>query len=72
MTMNDHRFNSYDDFLRAVKESKAEYEKKRHQLSWEEKLELLVKLQEKARFAGKLNVPPWPIGKSTKAKKASR
>lgn len=59
--MSDHRFESYDDFIRSVSESKMEYNRKRMRLPWKEKLKILVKLQEKAYAAGKLRVKPWPI-----------
>jgi hypothetical protein len=59
--MSKHQFDSYEEFIRAMSESKAAYEAKRSQLSWREKLKILVKLQEKAYAAGKLRVKPWPI-----------
>ncbi|MFN0159129.1 MAG: hypothetical protein ACKVRP_13790 [Bacteroidota bacterium] len=59
--MSKHQFNSHEEFIRAVSDSKAEYDKKRLHLSWEEKLKILVKLQQKAYAAGKLSVKPWPM-----------
>lgn len=55
------QFDSYEEFIKAVCESKEQYEEQRWNLTFEEKLKLLVKLQEKAYAAGKLRVKPWPI-----------
>ena len=54
-------FNSAQDFINTVAESKAEYDAKRSRMTFEEKLKVLVKLQEKAFFLGKLSIKPWPI-----------
>ena len=56
-----HRFDSADDHIRRVWESKEEYARKRKGLTFEEKLRILVKLQEKAYFMGKTRFKPWPI-----------
>lgn len=59
--MTKIRFNSNAEFIQTVAESKVEYDAKRDLLSFEEKLRILVKLQEKAFFMGKLKVKPWPM-----------
>jgi hypothetical protein len=56
-----HRFDSPDDHIRRVSESKEEYGRKRKRLTFEEKLRILVKLQEKAYFMRKTRFKPWPI-----------
>lgn len=56
-----HRFDSPEDHIRRVSESKEEYARKRKDLTFEEKLKILVKLQEKAYFMGKTKFKPWPI-----------
>ncbi len=61
MTTDSHKFDSPEEFIRRVGESKKAYEDQRQRLSWAEKLEILVKLQQKAYAAGKLRVKPWPI-----------
>ncbi|MBI5474320.1 MAG: hypothetical protein HY961_18440, partial [Ignavibacteriae bacterium] len=42
-------------------ESKEAYRKKVAQLSWEEKIKIVVKLQEKAYAAGLTKMKPWPV-----------
>ncbi len=59
--MADHVFKSYEEFLQKMTESKEAYERKVLQLSWEEKIKIVVKLQEKAYAAGWTKVKPWPV-----------
>ncbi len=49
------------EHLAAALESKERYAQRRKQLSFEEKLRILVKLQEKAYAMGKTKVKPWPV-----------
>jgi len=56
-----HKFDSLDDHIRRVSESKEGYAQKRKGLAFEDKLKILVKLQEKAYLMGKTKFKPWPI-----------
>ncbi len=55
------RIVSPGDQLDAAVRSKASYASWRKLLSFEEKLRILVKLQEKAYFFGRTKFKPWPI-----------
>ncbi len=66
----EHQMNQKDEthlytpqeHIKAVVKSKENYNTKRKSLPFEEKLKILVKLQEKYYFFGKTKVKPWPIG----------
>ena len=60
--MKPHIFQTPKEHLDAVTASKSEYERKKKSLSYEEKLKIVVKLQEKAHFMGKTKIKPWPMG----------
>jgi predicted transcriptional regulator YheO len=53
-------FLNETEFIKTVAESKSEYHARRNLMNYEEKLKILVKLQEKAIFMGKIKVKPWP------------
>ena len=56
-----HIFKSPAEQIKAAVASKEDYDRKRKSLSYKEKLNIVVKLQEKAFFMGKTKVKPWPI-----------
>ena len=45
-----HQFDSYDEFIKAVVESKEEYEKRYLTMSLKEKMEVLARIQKKVDF----------------------
>lgn len=57
----EKKYNSADDMLLRVQESKESYEKKYLTMSFMDKLRVLVRLQKKAYLMGQLKVKPWPI-----------
>lgn len=59
--MTRTKFHSEADFIQSVAESKHQYDARRSSMSFEEKLRILVKLQEKAALLDKINIKPWPI-----------
>lgn len=52
---------SPEEHMKTVVRGKEEYQAYKQKMSFEEKLKILVKLQEKAYFFGKTRVKPWPI-----------
>ena len=59
--MIEKKYNSAEDMLLRVQESKEAYEKKYLTMSFMDKLRVLVRLQKKAYLMGQLEVKPWPI-----------
>jgi len=55
------RIVSPQEQLAKVIHCKEEYARNRQALSFEEKLRILTKLQEKAYFMGKTKIKPWPV-----------
>ncbi len=63
--MIEKKYDSIEDMIVEVRESKEEYEKNYLAMSFMDKLRVLVRLQKKAYLMGQLKVKPWPIeGKS--------
>jgi len=59
--MIEKKYDSIEDMIVEVRESKEEYEKKYLTMSFMDKLRVLVRLQKKAYLMGQLKVKPWPI-----------
>jgi hypothetical protein len=59
--MTKYQFDSYDEFIKAVAESKAEYRAQYRNLSYKEKIRQIVRLQQKAYLLGRMKFKPWPI-----------
>jgi hypothetical protein len=59
--MIEKKYNSVEDMILKVRESKDEYEKNYLTMSFMDKLRVLVRLQKKAYLMGQLKVKPWPI-----------
>lgn len=49
------------EYWNMINESKIKYEKNKLKLTFEEKLKILVKLQEEAYFFGRTKVKPWKL-----------
>jgi hypothetical protein len=54
-------YDSVEEMMLRVRESKEAYAAKYLGMSFMDKLRVLVRLQKKAHFMGKLKVKPWPI-----------
>jgi len=50
-----------DSLINRMLKSKADYENDKKKLSFEEKLKIMVKLQEKSYAMGATKIKPWPI-----------
>ena len=59
--MIEKKYKSPEDMILKVRESKEEYEKSYLNMSFMDKLRVLVRLQKKAYLMGQLKVKPWPI-----------
>ena len=59
--MIEKKYDSIEDMIVEVRESKEEYEKNYLAMSFMDKLRVLVRLQKKAYLMGQLKVKPWPI-----------
>ncbi len=59
--MIEKKYDSIEDMIVEVRESKEEYEKKYLTMSFMDKLRVLVRLQKKAHLMGQLEVKPGPI-----------
>ncbi len=59
--MIEKKYKSPEDMILKVRESKEEYEKSYLNMSFMDKLRVLVRLQKKAYMMGQLKVKPWPI-----------
>ena len=55
------KFKNPEELVDTISRSKEAYSAKRKQMSFEEKLLILQKLQEKAYFFGRTKIKPWPI-----------
>ena len=53
-----HQFDSYDEFIKAMVESKEQYEKRYLTMSFKEKIEVLARIQKKVDFMRGLRVMP--------------
>ncbi len=50
-----------NDLINEMLKSKAQYEEDKKKLTFEEKLKIMVKLQEKSYAMGATKMKPWPI-----------
>ena len=55
------KYQSAQKLLKDILESKKKYEERKRAKSFEEKIEILVRLQEKAYFFGKTKFKPWNL-----------
>lgn len=59
--MNSPKYASAEELIQRMIEGKKRATESQNRLTFEEKLRLLVRLQEKAYFWGKTKFRPWPL-----------
>jgi hypothetical protein len=59
--MAQYKFQSFDEFIQAVAESKEKHRTRYRTLSYKEKIQQVVRLQKKAYVLGRLKFKPWPV-----------
>ncbi|GEM_PF-1801469 len=59
--MGKYQFESYDEFIKAVAESKEQYRAGYKTMSYKEKIRQIVRLQKKMYLLGRMKFRPWPI-----------